>query len=124
MALGLSWCFVSLVLALTAETLLAMARLPTGRAPRRTRARRKSSLGTWLALDLIGALARVAECDDESKERDEVAECFTVFNGTRISSARSDEILCSLRSLRMTVRPGRRGRSRFRPPLASRLSPL
>ena len=90
MALGRPWCFVALVLALATDGSPAAASLtlgPTGRAPRRTRTRRRSSLGAWLALDLLGTLARVAECDDESIERVGLLSLLSVlfFNGTRIA---------------------------------------
>src|SRR6188474_1697706 len=52
----------------------ALARLPTGGAPRLARARRRSSLGALERWDLFGALARVAECDD-STTGDSETEC-------------------------------------------------
>src|SRR5207248_8211914 len=90
-AVGRPWCFVTPVQALAVDV---AARLPTGRAPRRTRTRRVSSLGVCSRWDLLGTPARVAERDDESTERARFEVLIAVgFNGTGTYSAYSRSLV-------------------------------
>src|SRR5215207_6026099 len=80
------WRGITLVLALTVRVSGAVAQLPTGCAPRRPRARRRSTLGASIALDRFGALARAAERTEEFIERAGLRSPVpVVFNGTRIA---------------------------------------